>query len=155
MCIAAVPMPISGGSPTSTCVGSGATGNECASMITQRPNCSSAHVHRAHAVGRTELVRIVGKVLHVDDQPRDVCRHDLRRWKAVTVQRVGVSVGEPEQLRVERVAIHHEVTACVVGNAGGGVRDVQEERGAEHAGGGVKRPTGAADRKRNAVRMPR
>ena len=100
-------------------------------MITQRPNCSSARVYRAHAVCRAGLVRIVGKALHVDDQPRDVRRHDLRRGKAVTVQRVGEAVGKPEQLRVERVAIYHEVTACVVGDAGGGVRDVQEERGAE------------------------
>ena len=77
-------------------------------------------------------MRIVGKALHVDDQPRDVRRHDLRRGKAVTVQRVGEAVGKPEQLRVERVAIYHEVTEGVVGNAGGRVRDVQEERGAEH-----------------------
>ncbi len=84
---------------------------------------------------RTGLVRIVGEAFHVDHQPRDVRRHDLRRRKVVAVQRVGEPVGEPKQLRVERVAIHHEVTACVVGDAGGGVRDVQEERGAEHAGG--------------------
>jgi hypothetical protein len=76
-------------------------------------------------------VCIVGKALHVDHQPRDVRRHDLRRRKAVTVQRVGEAVGEPEQLRIERVAIHHEVTEGLVGDAGGGVRDVQEERGVE------------------------
>ena len=52
--------------------------------------------------------------------------------KAIAVQRVGEPVGEPKQLRIERIAIHHEVTERLVGDAGGGVRDVQEERGAEH-----------------------
>ena len=55
--------------------------------------------------------------------------------KAIAVQRVGEPVGEPKQLRIERIAIHHEVTERLVGDAGGGVRDVQEERGAEHGGG--------------------
>ena len=99
----------------------------------QQRTSAGPHIHRAHAVGRTRLVRIVGKALHVNDQPRDVRCHRLRRREAIAVQRVGEPVSKPQQLRVERVAIHHEVTACVVGDAGGGVRDVQEEWGAEHA----------------------
>ena len=93
-------------------------------------------------MGRAGLVRIVGKAPYFDHQPRHRCRERLRFRKTIAVQRVGEPVGEPKQLRVERVAIHHEVTERLVGDVGGGVRDVQEERGAEQGfrerGGGYE-----------------
>jgi hypothetical protein len=54
--------------------------------------------------------------LRKEKNPRHTHRIQKETWHFLsvsTLQRVGEAVGKPEQLRVERVAVHHEVTPGV------------------------------------------